>query len=196
MSAPRVPAPATEVQLVSKLVSCGLLIVWVGLWPGFARATLTAVPAGTRVDTNFPGQDLRSLKSESANLCAEACDRTRGCMAWTWVRPGVQGPTGMCWLKDGAPTTVRDTCCMSGFKDSGGMPEPRVDRPGRDYRSVDLPRADPALCERACVEDRQCRAWTLVNPGVQGPNTRCWLKDAVPNPVANRCCTSGVRPRP
>jgi hypothetical protein len=31
-----------------------------------------------------------------------------------------------------------------------------------------------------------------VQPGVQGPNARCWLKNSVPPPVASNCCVSGV----
>ena len=43
------------------------------------------------------------------------------------------------------------------------------------------------------MRDARCVAFTYVNPNVQGPNARCWLKNAVPNPVANPCCTSGVK---
>jgi PAN domain len=157
-----------------------------------AHATLTVVPRGSQMDTNFPGQDIRSFRSEDAMDCSQACSRTRGCMAWTWVRPGVQGPSGMCWLKSGAPTVVRDRCCMSGLRESTGQREANVDRPGMDYKSFDLPKSTASLCEQACTDDRACRAWTYVVPGVQGPSARCWLKKGVPNPVANNCCTSGV----
>src|SRR5262245_57609929 len=58
-----------------------------------------------------------------------------------------------------------------------------IDRPGLDYRSFDLPANDPALCQNACFGEAQCRAFTFVRPGVQGPSARCWLKNQVPNPV-------------
>jgi hypothetical protein len=32
--------------------------------------------------------------------------------------------------------------------------------PGMDYRSFDLPSADPAACQQACENEAQCRAWT------------------------------------
>jgi hypothetical protein len=32
-----------------------------------------------------------------------------------------------------------------------------------------------------------------VNPGVQGPAARCWLKSSVPPATPNSCCTSGVK---
>jgi hypothetical protein len=178
--------------MISKLrfLACTLLV---GL-PLLAHASLTVVPRDSKDNTDFPGHDIRSLQSESAMHCSEVCGRTKACVAWTWVRPGVQGPSAVCYLKDSAPDTVRNRCCMSGLKDTKGGYERNIDRPGGDYNSFDLKQADPGLCESACTRDKKCRAWTYVNPGVQGPTARCWLKNAVPNPVANRCCTSAVKP--
>ncbi len=67
-----------------------------------------------------------------------------------------------------------------------------TDRPGMDYKSYDLLSPDPNLCERACKEDPNCRAWTYVKPGVQGPKARCWLKSGVPQAVKNTSCISGI----
>src|SRR5215210_1402600 len=58
-----------------------------------------------------------------------------------------------------------------------------TDRPGGDYRNFEIGKKlmnyiDP--CSRACSSDSRCQAWTLVRPGVQGPNARCWLKSVVP----------------
>jgi len=71
--------------------------------------------------------------------------------------------------------------------------EPGVDRPGSDYRSFDLGYPRPEDCQNACLAEPQCAAFTYVNPGVQGPNARCWLKNQVPQPVANGCCVSGAK---
>ncbi len=68
-----------------------------------------------------------------------------------------------------------------------------VDRPGHDYRSFNLAAPNPNLCESQCTAEGQCVAWTYVNPGVQGPQARCWLKSAAPGPVRNNCCVSGVK---
>jgi hypothetical protein len=68
-----------------------------------------------------------------------------------------------------------------------------VNRPGSDYRSFEMRQADAKLCQQACAEDQQCRAWTYVKPGVQGNTARCWLKNAVPNPQPDDCCTSGAK---
>lgn len=72
--------------------------------------------------------------------------------------------------------------------------EQNTDRAGQDYRSFDLSEANPGLCLTACEMEAQCVAWTFVKPGVQHPtNARCWLKNTVPPPTNNACCTSGVK---
>jgi PAN domain len=71
--------------------------------------------------------------------------------------------------------------------------EVNVDRPGSDYRSFDLPAPQPDMCRNQCMAEASCAAFTYVNPGVQGPNARCWLKTVTPPPVANGCCISGVK---
>jgi hypothetical protein len=50
-----------------------------------------------------------------------------------------------------------------------------------------------AECEGLCKQNAQCKAWTMVKPGVQGTKARCWLKGSVPRAVANKCCSSGVK---
>jgi hypothetical protein len=62
-----------------------------------------------------------------------------------------------------------------------------------DYRSFDLPAPRPELCRDACWREPQCRAFTYVRPGVQGPHARCWLKNPVPPARLNDCCLSGVK---
>ena len=72
-------------------------------------------------------------------------------------------------------------------------------RPGSDLRHIDFPAPPPnsfstqsTLCQAACAKDASCQSWTLVNPGIQGPNARCWIKGRIPEPKADVCCTSGV----
>ena len=66
------------------------------------------------------------------------------------------------------------------------------DRPGFDYHSFDMNSTRVILCQWNCQKDKRCKAWTYVRAGIQGPNPRCWLKNRVPNPVRNNCCTSGI----
>ncbi|MFI5010780.1 MAG: PAN domain-containing protein [Hyphomicrobiales bacterium] len=68
-----------------------------------------------------------------------------------------------------------------------------IDRPGMDYQNFDLPAPDPAPCRAACEKDGRCRAFTYVKPRIQGPNARCWLKTAIPDPRPNGCCIPGIK---
>jgi len=72
--------------------------------------------------------------------------------------------------------------------------EQDTDRPWNDFRSFVPQTADPVLCQNACQDDPQCRAWTYVKPNtVQGPQPHCYLKSPAPNPTHNACCVSGIR---
>jgi len=70
-------------------------------------------------NTNRPGRDYRNFevsdRQAGAAICRDACVRegTR-CDAWTYVRPGIQGREGHCWLKKPVPAATRDPCCTSG----------------------------------------------------------------------------------
>ena len=146
-------------------------------------------PGGDFVDFDLPQPDPR--------LCQAACDRHAQCRAWTYVRPGRQATRPRCWLKNTVPFPIEDACCVSGVdRRAGDLYQEGTDRPGMDYRSFNLNRAEPALCEAACVaQGVLCRAWSYVGPGVQGPYARCWLKKSVPPPRPDPCCVSGIRPR-
>lgn len=78
------------------------------------------------------------------------------------------------------------------------MIEPGIDRAGGDYRRFDIGNADlrdtpELICRDTCRKESQCKAWTYVKIGVQGPKARCWLKTSVPAPCLNNCCISGSR---
>jgi hypothetical protein len=68
--------------------------------------------------------------------------------------------------------------------------EADTNRFGSDYKNFEA--ANAQQCQAACAKEAQCKAWTWVKPGVQGPNAKCWLKNAVPAKSANACCISGV----
>jgi hypothetical protein len=192
--------------------------------------------ATLEVNVNRPGGDYRSfdLASGQPEECRDTCGVEPQCVAFTFVNPGVQGPSARCWLKSSVPPPNPDACCVSGVKNAPaavataepmGAPPPapaeqapppaaappppppppvepqgarrgleiNVNRPGADYTSFDLPHPHPHLCKEACMKDPRCRSFTYVNPGVQGPHPRCWLKGAEPAPVADACCVSGVK---
>ncbi len=73
--------------------------------------------------------------------------------------------------------------------------EKGFDRPGTDYKNFPFD-GGPEGCQQTCAEDPNCKAFTWVRPGVQGPQARCWLKSGVPSAVANADCVSGVKTTP
>jgi hypothetical protein len=151
-------------------------------------------------NTNRPGYDMARIVMEPGQkkLCVEACKDNPICRAYTWVEPGVQEPKPVCWLKSAVPDAKPSTCCTSGARLSDqrfeGTFEPGVDLPGNDYHFEKLAVADPLLCQAACGNDEGCQAFTYVEPGQQGPDAMCYLKDSVPTrKLDEKCCTSGVK---
>jgi hypothetical protein len=68
--------------------------------------------------TNRPGSDYRSfdLVQDSSVLCRDACAAESMCVAYTYVRPGLQGTSARCWLKSAVPGARPDECCASGVR--------------------------------------------------------------------------------
>jgi hypothetical protein len=65
-----------------------------------------------------PGSDYRNftLANDQPGLCARQCEQEARCAAYTYVKPGIQGPEARCWLKHSVPRRVSDDCCVSGVK--------------------------------------------------------------------------------
>jgi curli biogenesis system outer membrane secretion channel CsgG len=158
---------------------------------------------------NLNGADYRDFETATNDpkICRSACQGDDRCRAWTYVKPGVQGESGHCWLKDSVPERSEDDNCVSGVKgapaapvaggeaENKGKTEYDTSRPGADYRDFPLRAADPALCREACNRERPCKAWTYGEPGFAGAEAHCWLKDAIPAPKHNEHCISGVKPK-
>ncbi len=95
------------------------LLALFGLFIGFA------VPDHAVAQSSFftfernidrPGRDYRNSPSRGASDCSFACQFENQCRAWTYVRPGIQGRSGRCWLKNAVPGAVRNNCCISGVR--------------------------------------------------------------------------------
>lgn len=144
---------------------------------------------------NMPGSDYLNFNADSPLICRNSCGGDIRCQSWTWVKPGIQGPTGHCWLKNSVPQLVRDNCCNSGtgqsISDRDMKAEDHTNRPGLDFKNFETD--GWAVCESACAHEERCAAWTHVKRGIQGPVGRCWLKTGVPNPVGEQNRISGVK---
>jgi ABC-type antimicrobial peptide transport system, ATPase component len=83
-------------------------------------------------DIDRPGMDYRNFDLSEARpeLCRTACANETQCKAYTYAKPGVQGPNARCWLKFGVPNPVRNQCCVSGLKVASMSPLPPAPNTG------------------------------------------------------------------
>jgi hypothetical protein len=88
-------------------------------WVHVESYTVNCPGAAVEEGVNRPGMDIRdfNLSAADPDLCRQECDREARCRAWTYMRPGVQGRSARCWLKNGVPPARRDSCCTSGVKE-------------------------------------------------------------------------------
>ncbi|WP_375769215.1 PAN domain-containing protein [Archangium gephyra] len=98
----------THTKKASLLAVAGLLL---GATVAYAAVTM-------EYDTDRMGGDYTSFDLSSADptLCSTACDNDTSCLAYTYVKPGIQGTNARCWLKGVVPTATTSTCCISGVK--------------------------------------------------------------------------------
>lgn len=87
-----------------------------GLVLSFALMPRPAEAAEDNV--NYPGSDYRSFALTAPRWldCQNMCTAESRCLSWTYVKPGVQGPRAVCWLKHAIPAKQANTCCISGLK--------------------------------------------------------------------------------
>lgn len=76
----------------------------------------SAVTSTYEVGFNRPFSDIGmlTLESEEPKLCQVECEKNDRCLAWTYVKPNVQGPTAVCWLKNAVPPLFPDANTVSG----------------------------------------------------------------------------------
>jgi PAN domain len=63
------------------------------------------------------GGDYRNFEAvpdPTGKPCAEACQAEQRCRAWTYQRPGYDGPAAHCYLKDRVTPPRHKPCCVSG----------------------------------------------------------------------------------
>ena len=119
----------TSVRIVAGLI--GIVFVGLGFWqPGPLTgpepvAAPVAAPAAAAVtmserahDTDRFGGDYRGfdVNVDHTELCEDACKNDTKCLAWTYVKPGIQTQMARCWLKDVVPASSNNVCCVSGTK--------------------------------------------------------------------------------
>lgn len=169
---------------------------------GAAAAPARAQFVGTlESGVDRPGADFKTivLDRPQPSACATLCADNGSCKAYTYVKPDVQGSKATCYLKHTVRPPVKRSCCTSGVKKSALYVvtlEPGRDRPGANYRDATAPVAYPDYCQGVCLSDGKCKAFTYVEPGLQGPKAHCWYKNEKPQAVQSSCCTSGSKVLP
>jgi PAN domain-containing protein len=59
--------------------------------------------------------EAASVPTFDPNQCSWWClDDPGHCRAWTWVKPGIEQPRGVCHLKSAVSGGVHDSCCVAG----------------------------------------------------------------------------------
>jgi hypothetical protein len=73
-------------------------------------------PVSVEPGIDRPGEDYDHFAVPDADpkQCSAACETDHRCAAYTYVRPGLQGPDAICWLKASVPQPVQNECCISG----------------------------------------------------------------------------------
>src|SRR5579871_3403124 len=94
----------------------------VHIYPVLLSAILVFAPVSSFADdfnnSDMPGGDFKNFNLTNPRWedCKAACGSNMNCFAWTYVKPGIQGPTARCWLKNTRPNRVKNTCCISGTR--------------------------------------------------------------------------------
>src|SRR5690349_4608794 len=98
-----------------------LLLGAAGLLLGATVAYASTV--SMEYDTDRAGSDYTGFEITTADpeQCRMACANDTRCLAYTYVKPGIQGANARCWLKDVVPSATVNSCCISGVKE---QPQP------------------------------------------------------------------------
>jgi len=127
------------------------------------------------------------------------CDlHTNPHCAWSNLRQGDDGNlrvvfdnrTTLWSSKVSGPVTTGD-CASTPERVTRVMVD--EDRPGGDYKALELEEARPSWCGGFCaLEYPTCQSYTYVPAGVKGPRPMCFLKTSAPAAFVRKGMVSGV----
>lgn len=89
------------------------------------------IEPGMEDNTDRAGADYTRFEIANPKACQIQCkNESDRCRAWTFVRPGVQGPRAVCYLKTAEGDARPNSCCISGVNRKvtglGKKPVPEV----------------------------------------------------------------------
>jgi hypothetical protein len=120
--------------------------------PG-SPAYVSSGTAVLEVNVDRPGGDYRSFDLASARPeeCRDTCLVEPQCVAFTFMSPGVQGPSARCWLKSTAPAQSPNSCCVSGVKNAPPEQPPQTGWAGMPPAAAPPPAAPPPAPGNCCI---------------------------------------------
>jgi hypothetical protein len=128
-------------------------------------------------DTDRPGQDYESfdLAASDPALCENACNGQTRCVAWTYVKPGVQGPHPRCWLKHTVPAAVHNECCVSGVKANRTFRSrwDKIGGPGGAWSTGWVPNVQRQICGHFAT-GCNCNGYNYCGEYPHGAETYWW----------------------
>lgn len=175
--------------LAAVYLSSGGGSVWTGQQLGyvvraFRLKTFTAGNAGNKI---FYEPDV-ALPPLSPALAPQA--------GKTGIAATPQPQPPRCLLAEHVPVAVNAKGFASGivrpeiFKPTY---EENIDHPGGDYRTFDLAKADPKLCQKTCLDEAKCGAWVYRKPeGTTNGRPQCSLKERVLARIDDNLSVSGI----
>jgi PAN domain len=106
-------APGKVGRIAAGIIGTTLLIIGLSIY----LKTGQPQPISLEENTNRYGGDYRQgFDIADAKSCSQLCSKEGVCVAFTFVKPGFQAPSGRCWLKSIVASPISDSCCTSGVK--------------------------------------------------------------------------------
>lgn len=128
-----------------------------------------------RNSTWYEFSNYQRFKRDNEEACRLTCEITGGCNAFTFNKSNnncnISAETN---FRTGSGSNYSNF--VSGHVVAQVSIQKGVDYVGNDYRRIEVG-DDPSICQRYCVFDKNCKAFTFVLPGtIQGPRPVCYLK--------------------
>jgi hypothetical protein len=67
-------------------------------------------------DIQAPLLKKLTLALPNPDLCQDSCSKEKDCWSFTYVKPNLQGPQAVCYLKGRPEKVIENDCCTSGVK--------------------------------------------------------------------------------
>jgi len=121
----KVPHVTLGVRIIAGIAGLIFVGLGFGFWspslqpgPTPVASTATAKMSEREHDKDRYGGDYRyfDVNTDHIEDCEGACKADAQCLAWTYVKPGIQRPHAICCMKSVIPAISDNACCVSGTK--------------------------------------------------------------------------------